>query len=160
VWPVILLLIGFASGSLITLLVVHFSLKRYAWLNQELRFQHQKNFQELISRVYHKDQIPRAKRIRGLTNLGLPATSKLSGLQQQVLTLLIRMLNQVEMFGRDHHAGWSKFALASLEETIALHRQSITEGDNLKEYWKITQQVSLEHEENVINTVKEFEQFQ
>jgi hypothetical protein len=153
-------LISSVSGSLITLLAVHYFLKRYASLHQQMKLKHKQDFQELISRIYHKDQIPRTKRIRGLTNLGLPATSTLLTSQEAVLTLLIRMLNQVEMFGREHHGSWAKFALESLEKAIDEHRNSIRQSKDIKEYWTLAQRVSLEHEENVINTVKEFEGFQ
>lgn len=154
------LLIGLVSGSSISLLAVHYFLRRYARLHREMKERHRRDFQELISRVYHKDQVPRAARICGLSNLGLPATSKLLDLQEKVLILLLRMFNQIEMFGKDHHVGWSIFARESLEETINLHRQSMTESADIKEYWRLIQMVSSEHRENVISTVKEFEDLQ
>lgn len=159
-WTLIVGSICFVSGSLITLLVVHYSLKRYARMHQEMKARHRKDFQELISRVYHKDQIPRTKRLRGLSNLGLPATSQLIVSMEKTLTVLIRLLNQVEMFGKEHHAGWAIFALESLEQAIAEHRQSLNNARDIKQYWTLTQQVSFEHEENVISTVKEFEGLQ
>lgn len=161
-WIVICLII-FVSGVLSTLLAVHFLLKRYMQMcreYQESKEKHQRNFRELINRVYHKDQIPRAKRIRGLANLGLPATSKLLDWQSEILSTLIRLLNQVSLLSKANHHGYAKFALEETEAAITNLRLCLQQTESIREYWTLTQQVSLEHEENVIKTVKEFEHYQ
>lgn len=152
--------IGFVAGVSITLVVIHFFLKRYMQMHQQTKAQHRVKFQELINRVYHKDQIPRAKRIRGLTNLGLPATLKLSVLHLDVQSALSRAINQVSLAGKEHHHGYAKFAQAEIEAAIGLVRQCQSKNNEIGEYWRYTQQVSEEHEENVVNTVKEFEHYQ
>jgi hypothetical protein len=150
----------FLSGVSSALVVVHFFLKNYMRMHQQTKSQHRLRFQEMIGRVYHKDQIPRAKRIRGLCNLGLTATSKLSDLQKRLLTTLLRQLNQVEMCGKEGHHRWAVFALQDCESSIEQLRAIQKETEDINHYWKLTQDVSLEHEENVISTVKEFEQYQ
>lgn len=127
---------------------------------QHSKLQHRQKFQEMIGRVYHKDQIPRAKRIRGLSNLGLTATQKLSDSQNDLLLSLIRLLHQVEMLGKENHHGWAKLALVDLEQSIMSTREIVKETEDINQYWKLTQDVSLEHEQNVISTVKEFEKYQ
>ena len=127
--------IGFLCGCVSTLVVLRFFLHHYmvsmkTYLQE--KEQHRINFQQLISQVHHKGQVPLSKRIRGLSNLGIMTVT--------------RVLNLLDLANRPNHQGYLKLAQKETEEVLM--------------YWRLTQQVSEELEKTIIDNVKNFEHYQ
>lgn len=113
------LLIGFLFGLSTSLIALNSLLKRY--------LENRGHFRTMIGRIYHKDQIPTAARIVGLSNL--------------ILMGMMRLLNLLELLSRPHHQGYGKLGTQEAEELVSTTSLLKKEAEHLHK--KIVDAVKL-----------------
>lgn len=123
---------GFLMGCFFTLLLITLILlvvTRSYFIN---RVKWKESFQLMIARIYHKDQIPIAARILGLSNLISSAATNLSQL--------------LELLSRPNHHLYASSAKDELE--------------NITEYNRLCKQEAKALQDKIFKIVKEFEHLQ
>lgn len=123
---------GFLMGCFFTLLLITLILlvvTRSYFIN---RVKWKQSFQLLIARIYHRDQIPIAARILGLTNLITAAAQNLSRL--------------LDLLSRPNHHLYAKSAKEELE--------------NVTEYNRLCHNEAKALQDKIFKIVKEFEHLQ